>query len=127
MIVAVEARFGSTGERAIIVEFLGDNGGAFRTIETHALAHELGIKPVHGPVNSLESNGMAASFVNTFKRDHVACMDRGRGATVLAQVPDAFRHFDEVSGTLTRYIRIRSWGTNRHTCLGRATPSGSRN
>jgi transposase InsO family protein len=96
MIEAVEARFGSTDERAITLEFLSDNGGAFRAIETHALARELGIKPVHTPVNSPQSNGMAESFVNTFKRDYVGCMDRSSGTAVLAQLPDAFRHFNEV-------------------------------
>jgi transposase InsO family protein len=96
MIEAVEARFGSTDERAITLEFLSDNGGAFRAIETDALAHELGIKPVHTPVNSPQSNGMAESFVNTFKRDYVGGMDRTDGAVVLAQLPDAFRHFNEV-------------------------------
>jgi transposase InsO family protein len=52
LIEAVETRFGSTDERAITVEFLNDNGGAFRAIETHALARELGIKPVHTPVTA---------------------------------------------------------------------------
>lgn len=96
MIEAVETRFGSTDERAVTLEFLSDNGGAFRAIETHALAHELGIKPVHTPVNSPQSNGMAESFVNTFKRDYVGSMDRSTGTVVLAQLPDAFRHFNEV-------------------------------
>jgi transposase InsO family protein len=39
---------------------------------------------------------MAESFVNTFKRDYVASMDRSSGPVVLAQLPDAFRHFNEV-------------------------------
>jgi hypothetical protein len=30
------------------------------------------------------------------KRDYVGCMDRSSGAAVLAQLPDAFRHFNEV-------------------------------
>lgn len=80
MIEAVETRFGSTDERAIILEFLSDKGGAFRAIETHASARELGIKPVHTPVNSPQSNGMAESFVNTFKRDYVSGIDRSSGA-----------------------------------------------
>jgi transposase InsO family protein len=68
MIEAVEARFGNADERAVTLEFLSDNGGAFRANETHALAHELGIKPVDTPVNSPQSNGIAETFVNTFKR-----------------------------------------------------------
>jgi putative transposase len=34
--------------------------------------------------------------VNTLKRDDVSQMDRSTVATVLAQLPDAFEHFNEV-------------------------------
>jgi putative transposase len=90
MIEAVEARFGSTDQRAITLEFLSDNCGAFRAIETHALARELGIKPIHTLLNSPQSNGMAESFVNTFECDYVGGMDRSNGAVVPAQLPEAF-------------------------------------
>lgn len=43
-----------------------------------------------------EGKGMAERFVNTFKRDCVAQMDRSDAATVLAQLPAAFEHFNEV-------------------------------
>jgi transposase InsO family protein len=39
---------------------------------------------------------MAESFVNTFKRDYVARMDLNDAQTVLAQLPAAFEHFNEV-------------------------------
>ena len=39
---------------------------------------------------------MAESLVNTFKRDHVARMDLCDAQTVLAQLPAAFEHFNEV-------------------------------
>ena len=39
---------------------------------------------------------MAESFVNTFKRDYVNAMDRSNAEAVLAQLPDAFTHFNEV-------------------------------
>lgn len=55
-----------------------------------------GIMPVRTPVNSPQSNGMAESLVNTFKRDYLASMHRSSGPVVLAQLPDAFRHFNEV-------------------------------
>ena len=45
---------------------------------------------------SQQSNGMAESFVNTFKRDYVAHMDLRDARTVLAQLPVAFAHFNEV-------------------------------
>lgn len=39
---------------------------------------------------------MAESFVNTFKRDYVAPMDLRDAQTVMAQLPAAFEHFNEV-------------------------------
>jgi transposase InsO family protein len=39
---------------------------------------------------------MAESFVNTFKRDYVSSMDHSNAKTVLAQLPDAFTHFNEI-------------------------------
>ena len=56
----------------------------------------LGLKPINTPVCSPQSNGMAESFVNTFKRDYVARMDLWDAKTVLAQLPSAFEHFNEV-------------------------------
>ncbi|WP_165953976.1 integrase core domain-containing protein, partial [Pseudomonas aeruginosa] len=56
----------------------------------------LGLKPINTPVCSPQSNGMAESFVNTFKRDYVARMDLSDAQTVLAQLAAAFEHFNEV-------------------------------
>ena len=39
---------------------------------------------------------MAESFVNTLKRDYVGQMDRSTAEAVLAQLPAAFEHFNEV-------------------------------
>ena len=62
-------------------------------------ARSLGLVPVNTPVYSPQSNGMAESFVNTFKRDYVARMDPSNAATALAQLPAAFEHFNEVIRT----------------------------
>jgi putative transposase len=96
LVEAVETRFGQTNVGSTKLEFLSDNGGAYRAHETHALARELGIEPVHTPVCSPQANGIAESFVNTFKRDYVNLMDRSSAEIVLAQLPDAFTHFNEV-------------------------------
>ena len=96
LVEAVETRFGQASVGSTRLEFLSDNGGAYRAHETHALVRALGIEPVHTPVCSPQSNGMAESFVNTFKRDYVSLMDRGTAEVVLAQLPDAFTHFNEV-------------------------------
>ena len=78
------------------LEFLTDNGGAYIAADTRAMARSLSLSPINTPMCSPQSNGMAESFVNTFKRDYVARMDLSDAATVLAQLPDAFEHFNEV-------------------------------
>lgn len=51
------------------LQFLSDNGSAYIAHETRRIARSLGLTPVNTPVCSPQSNGMAESFVNTFKRD----------------------------------------------------------
>ena len=69
---------------------------AYIAHETRGIARSLGLKPINTPVCSPQSNGMAESFVNTFKRDYVARMDLRDVNTVLAQLSAAFEHFNEV-------------------------------
>jgi transposase InsO family protein len=78
------------------LQFLSDNGSAYIAHETRRIARSLGLTPVNTPVCSPQSNGMAESFVNTFKRDYVSRMDLSDARTVLAQLPAAFEHFNEV-------------------------------
>ena len=98
LIEAVEKRFGAVEAVPADhrLEFLTDNGGAYIAADTRAMARSLGLLPVNTPVCSPQSNGVAESFVNTFKRDYVARMDLRDAATVLAQLPAAFEHFNEV-------------------------------
>jgi putative transposase len=56
----------------------------------------MGIEPVHTPACSPQSNEMAESFVNTVKWDYVSSMHRSNAEVVLAQLPDAVTHFNEV-------------------------------
>ena len=98
LIEAVEQRFGAV--EAIpddhVLEFLSDNGGAYIAADTRSVARQLGLKPINTPVCSPQSNGMAESFVNRFKRDYVSRMDLTDAPTVMAQLPAAFEHFNEV-------------------------------
>jgi putative transposase len=98
LIEAVEKRFGSLQALPAHhrLAFLSDNGSADVAADTRALARALGLTPINTPVCSPQSNGMAESFVRTFKRDYVARMDLSDAATVLAQLPAAFEHFNEV-------------------------------
>lgn len=71
-------------------------GSAYIAHETRRIARSLGLTPANTPVCSPQSNGMAESFVNTFKRDYVSRMDLCDARTVPAQLPAAFEHFNEV-------------------------------
>ena len=98
LIEEVEKRFGAVeavpeGRQLV---FLTDNGGAYIAHDTRAIARSLGLKPVTTPVCSPQSNGMAESFVNTFKRDYVSRMDLADAKKVMAQLPEAFEHFNSV-------------------------------
>ncbi len=98
MIEAVEKRFGSTESipKGCVLEYLSDNGSAYIANETRRIARQLGLTPINTPVRSPQSNGMAESFVNTFKRDYVSRMDTRDAKTVLAQLSAAFEHYNEV-------------------------------
>jgi putative transposase len=98
LIEAVEKRYGAVeafpaGHR---LEFLTDNGGAYIAHETRSIARSLGLTPINTPVCSPQSNGMAESFVNTFRRDYVSRMDLSNALTVLSQLAAAFEHYNEV-------------------------------
>ncbi len=98
LIEAVEKRFGAIeavpdGHR---LEFLSDNGGAYIAHDTKSVARALGLAPIRTPVCSPQSNGIAESFVNTFKRDYVSRMDCKDARTVMRQLAQAFEHYNEV-------------------------------
>ena len=126
LIEAVEQRFGSVeavpGDHRL--EFLTDNGGAYIAAETRAMARSLGLIPVNTPVCSPQSNGMAESFVNTFKRDYVARMDLRDAATVMAQLPAAFEHFNEVHPHSALKMRSPREFRRQQAAQARQEPSG---
>ena len=113
LIEAVERRFGAVEAVPTdhALEFLSDNGGAYIAAETRALARALGLKPINTPVCSPQSNGMAESFVNTFKRDYVARMDRRDARTVLEQLSD----FDPVFPAPS-YSQYSAWFVDAACC-----------
>ena len=98
LIEAVEKRFGAVEAvpAGHLLEFLSDNGGAYIAADTKHIARTLGLRPIQTPVCSPQSNGVAESFVNTFRRDYVSRMDLSDARTVIAQLPAAFEHFNEV-------------------------------
>ncbi len=122
LIEAVEKRFGAVeaipAQHAL--EFLTDNGGAYIAEDTRRIARSLGLKSVNTPVRSPQSNGMAESFVNTFKRDYVSRMNRRDARTVLSQLAEAFEHFNEIHPHSA--LKMQSPREFRRGMLGRRRP-----
>jgi putative transposase len=94
MMQAVEYRFGPNGKAPAEIEWLTDNGSCYTAVETRSFARLLGLKPLTTPVSSPQSNGMAESFVKTFKRDYAKLADRPNAKTVMRQLGDWFEHYN---------------------------------
>ena len=96
MVEAVERRFGPVTHTPHAIEWLADNGSAYTAHDTVSHAHALGRVPCFTPVHSPESNGMAESFVKSFKRDDVFVHQRPDAQSVLEQVAAWFEDDNEV-------------------------------
>jgi transposase InsO family protein len=94
MALAIENRFGSE-RMPHIVQWLSDNGSAYTAYETQSLARLMGLEPRTTPYYSPESNGMAESFIKTFKRDYVAMHDLDTAERVVEQLPSWFEDYNE--------------------------------
>ena len=94
MLQSVEARFGSC-HVPHPVEWLSDNGSCYTAHDTRRFAEELGFHVCTTPVRSPESNGMAESFVKTFKRDYVSLHACSDALTVMRQLPHWFEDYNE--------------------------------
>ncbi|HCT9457704.1 TPA: IS3 family transposase [Klebsiella pneumoniae] len=94
MLGAVERRFGNSLP-ASPVEWLTDNGSAYRSHQTRQFARMVGLEPKHTAVRSPESNGMAESFVKTMKRDYISIMPKPDGLTAVKNLAEAFEHYNE--------------------------------
>ncbi|HBQ3185798.1 TPA: IS3 family transposase, partial [Klebsiella variicola subsp. variicola] len=88
MLGAVERRFGNSLP-ASPVEWLTDNGSAYRSHQTRQFARMVGLEPKHTAVRSPESNGMAESFVKTMKRDYISIMPKPDGLTAVKNLAEA--------------------------------------
>jgi len=93
MLESVERRFNDQ-QTPHPVEWLSDNGNCYRAHETVSFAQSIGLVPCFTPVRSPQSNGMAESFVKTFKRDYVYVHDRPDAQSVLAQLPRWFEDYN---------------------------------
>jgi putative transposase len=64
------------------------------TLKTKRFAKQLGLKPVTTPITSPQSNGMAESFVKTFKRDYAKLAHRPDSQTVMGQLKAWFDDYN---------------------------------
>ena len=69
MLGAIEKRFGDKVPEQSI-QWLTDNGSAYRAHETRQFARELNLKPCTTAISSPQSNGMAERFVKRLHRVH---------------------------------------------------------
>jgi transposase InsO family protein len=95
MALAVENRFGNLKAVPHAIEWLSDNGPAYIAHETRAFARLMHLEPCTTPYYSPESNGMAESFIKTFKRDYVALHACKTPEDVLEKLPEWFDDHNE--------------------------------
>lgn len=84
VIKAVEHRFDDPETINDWLQFLTDNGAAYRARSTHDLLRILGIEDCKTAVCSPQSNGMAESFVRTLKRDYIPFIDLRNAQSAMA-------------------------------------------
>lgn len=95
MAEALELRFGNVEKSPHNIEWLSDNGSVYTSDKTKKFAKTLNMEPCTTPAYSPESNGMAESFVKTFKRDYVKVHDIETAEEVLKQLHDWFTDYNE--------------------------------
>jgi len=95
MTEAIEYRFGLVDRTPHPIQWLSDNAPAYIAHETRAFAQEAGLELCTTPYYSPESNGMAESFVKTFKRDYVYMNNLPEALTVLEHLPLWFEDYNE--------------------------------
>ena len=91
---SVEKRFGNTLYLPHAVEWLTDNGSCYIADATRTFAASLGFIVCTTPVRSPESNGMAESFVKTFKRDYVYVNDLPDAVTVMEKLTECMEDYN---------------------------------
>ncbi|HAX9985090.1 TPA: IS3 family transposase [Escherichia coli] len=94
MLGAIEKRFGDKVPEQSI-QWLTDNGSAYRAHETRRFARELNLKPCTTAISSPQSNGMAERFVKTMKEDYIAFMPKPNVITALHNLAVAIEHYNE--------------------------------
>ena len=95
MVDAIEYRFGLIDKLASPIQWLSDNAPYYTAYETREFASLVGLDLCTTPYYSPESNGMAESFIKTFKRDYVYLRNLSNALSVLEQLPEWFEDYNE--------------------------------
>ena len=95
MAESIESRFGKVDKVPGKIQWLSDNGPAYIAKATRQFAQIMGLEVCTTPYYSPESNGMAESFVNTFKRDYVHVNPLPDAKSVMEKLPRWFRDYNE--------------------------------
>jgi transposase InsO family protein len=95
MVETIKARFGLGDRVPGPIQWLSDNGPAYIAHETRNFARMMGLEVCTIPYDSPQSNGMAESFVKTFKRDYVHMNPFHDAETVLKMLPKWLRDYNE--------------------------------
>jgi putative transposase len=97
MVNSIEARFGVQARKVPQpIEWLTDNGSVYTANDTVDFAESLGFIVCTTPPYCPESNGMAESFVKSFKRDYVYLDDRHTAAEVMAKIPTWIADYNQI-------------------------------
>lgn len=94
MLETIEYRIGATKTR-VPIQWLSDNGSCYTARETVAFGRSLGLEIRTTLPYSPQSNGMAESFVKTFKRDYVFFGSLENAQEVMEQLPQWFNDYNE--------------------------------
>ena len=92
---SIEYRFGNVDRLPHSIQWLTDNGSAYTAHETVNFIRMMGLEVCTTPYYSPESNGMAESFIKTFKRDYVQLNDILDAKTVMNKLPLWFEDYNE--------------------------------
>ena len=95
MAEAIEYRFGIVDKVPEPVQWLSDNAPGYIAYETRNFALMMGLEICTTPYHSPESNGMAESFIKTFKRDYVHMNELPNAMAVLEKLPEWFEDYNE--------------------------------
>ena len=85
-----------------------DNGSCYIASNTCSFTRALGLKPITTPVQSPQSNGMAESFVTTFRRDYIRLPNRPDSLTVMNGLKTWFEHYNQKQPhSALKYLSLR--------------------